>query len=303
MRQTFLGSGKQRHWLILLLPALLIACDDDDDLTPEQARATMEVAAKDNSRIFAVTQEILDLTSMALLEKGVSGTRETTGGRIKDEVACYPTISASYDVKKSADSVVYAGTLTVDFDDGSSCADTASVMRGKITDEFRYVISYSDSIPFKAFETITFEDFEKDSVGINGTIVSVYDSDGTRSIDIDNAVLTYQDGTSATWNGALVYTYDDGGTPFKPVDDTRALSGTLNGTTREGANFTSSVTNDVVFSNKCGDKANIPVSGVVDFSTAGMNAVVDYGDGTCDTSYTITANGETTTHDFEPVNL
>ena len=288
----------------MLLPAMLVACDDnDDDLSPEQSKARTEVAAKDNSRIFAVTQEVLDLTSLALLEKGVSSERETSGGRLNEKLACYPTISASYDVKKSADSVVYDGTITVDFEDGSSCADSVSARRGKITDKFRYVISYRDSVPLRATETITFDGFEKDSVKVDGTFINTLASDGSRNVDIDNAVLTYPDGMSASWNGQLNFRHDDGGTRFKPVDDTRSLLGNLTGTTREGVNFNSSVAEALQYANHCGDQADIPTSGVVELVLGETNAQVDYGDGTCDTSYTITVNGETTTYESEPTNL
>ena len=303
MRRSLLGFRKPWGWFVLL-PALFIACDDnDDDLSPEQSKARTEVAAKDNSRIFAVTQEVLDLTSLALLEKGVSSERETSGGRLNEKLTCYPTISASYDVKKSADSVVYDGIITVDFEDGSSCTDSVSARRGKITDKFRYVISYQDSVPVKATETITFEGFEKDSVKVDGTFINSLTSDGSRNVDIVNAVLAYPDGTSATWNGQLSYRSDDGGTPFKPVDDIRSLSGSLTGTTREGVNFNSSIAQALQYANQCGDQADIPTSGVVELVVGTTNAQVDYGDGTCDTSYTITVNGETTAYESEPTNL
>jgi hypothetical protein len=284
------------------MPALLLACDDnDDDLSPDQAQARAAVAAKDNSGILGVTQEVLDLTSMALLEKGVSGGRETTGSRMK--APCFPTISASYEVKKSADSVVYSGTLTVDFGDGSSCEDSTAMRRGKITDEFRYVIAYQDTVPFSAMETITFDGFQRDSVKVDGAFVSTYTSDGSHSIDVDDAMLTYPDETTVRWSGLLAYRYHDGGTNFNPVDDTKSLSGSISGTTRENVNFTASITEDVLFANQCGGKHEVPVSGIVEIAASGTNAEVDYGDGTCDTSYTITVNGETTAYDFEPKNI
>lgn len=286
-----------------MLPAMLVACDDKDAISPEQSKARTEVAAKDNSQIFAVTQEVLDLTSLALLEKGVSGGRKTSGGRLNEKLACYPTISASYDVKKSADSVVYDGTITVDFGDGSSCADSASQRMGKITDKFRYVISYRDSIPLRATETITFDGFRKDSTEVDGAFTNTLASDGSRNVDIDNAVITYPDGTSAKWSGQLTYHQNNGGTPFKPVDDTRTLLGNLAGTTREGVNFNSLVTEAITYANQCGLQAGIPVSGIVDLLVGETRSQVDYGDGTCDNTYTIDVNGETTAYDFVPVNL
>src|SRR5690606_24518993 len=208
----------------------------------------------------AVTHDMPTITSLASLDKRVSRELETSGGRLNEKVTCYPTIRASYDVKKSADSVVYDGIITVDFEDGSSCTDSVSARRGKITDKFRYVISYQDSVPVKATETITFEGFEKDSVKVDGTFINSLTSDGSRNVDIVNAVLAYPDGTSATWNGQLSYRSDDGGTPFKPVDDIRSLSGSLTGTTREGVNFNSSIAQALQYANQCGDQADIPTS-------------------------------------------
>src|SRR5690606_747332 len=251
----------------------------------------------------AVTHDMPTITSLASLDKRVSRELETSGGRLNEKLTCYPTISASYDVKKSADSVVYDGIITVDFEDGSSCADSMSTRRGKITDKFRYVISYRDTVPLSATETITFEGFEKDSVKVDGTFINSLTSDGSRNVDIDKAVLTYSDGTSATWNGQLNYRHIDRGTPFNPIDDTRSLLGNLTGTTREGINFNSSVAEALQYANQCGDQADVPVSGVVELVVGTTNAQVDYGDGTCDTSYTITVNGETTAYESEPTNL
>jgi len=290
-------SLKSLSWS-LMITVIMFACDNGDDLSPQESKAKAEVAAQDNSEILAATQEVLDVTSLALLEKGVSGGRTSSGGRLSEHgFNCYPTISATYDVKKNADSVVYAGTIAIDFGDGSSCEDSTKVRSGKITDVFRYVINYNDSIPFRSTETITFESYKKDSVELDGTFTSTYTSDGTHTIDIDNAELIYKAGSSASWSGTLYYLYDDKGTHHWK-DDTKTLTGSFSGTTREGDNFTAEIIDEILFSYECEGKHDVPVSGAITISTGGATSEVDYGDGTCDKNYSITVNGETTEHSF-----
>jgi hypothetical protein len=43
----------------------------------------------------------------------------------------------------------------------------------------------------------------------------------------------------------------------------------------------------------CFNGRNIPVSGIVNITSAGVLTVVDFGDGTCDTLYTSTTGDET----------
>lgn len=281
----------------LLLILFMVACENDENLSPEESKVRSETAAKDNSEMLAATQEVLDVTSMALLEKGVSNGRISSSGRLGEHgFNCYPTISASYDVKKSADSVVYAGTISIDFGDGSSCEDSTKVRSGKITDAFRYVISYHDSIPFKSYETIAFEDYKKDSVGLDGTFTSTF-TDGSYTINVNDAVLTYPDATSANWDGILIFEYNNKGTAHWK-DDSKTLSGSTEGRTRTGENFSTEIMQEILFSYECENKHDVPVSGVININTAGSTAEVNYGDGSCDKIYTITTNGETTEYTF-----
>ncbi len=302
MQKIKSGLVRSLTWSALF-SALLFACDENDNLSPEESRAKTEVAAQDNSEMLAATQEVLDVTSMALLEKGVSGGRESTGGRLSEHgFNCYPTISASYDVKKNADSIVYSGTIVIDFGDGSSCEDSTKVRSGKITDVFKTVITYNDSIPARSTEVITFENYKKDSVELDGVFTSSYSSDGTSTVDIEDAMLTYDDGTSASWSGTLSYFYDHNAT-LHWKDDTKTLTGSITGTTRTGDSFNAEITNDVLFSYECEGKHDVPVSGAISINVGGATSEVDYGDGTCDKIYTITANGETTEYTFGKKNL
>jgi hypothetical protein len=292
---------KSRLFFSLCISAILfsltIACSEDN-LSPEESKAKTEVAASDNSEILASTQEVLDLTSIALTEKGVSNGRISASGRLAEHgFNCYPTIRATYDVKKTADSVVYTGTIVIDFGDGAACEDSSKVRSGKITDEFKMVVAYHDSIPLKSTEIITFEGYQKDSVKLDGILTSTYSSGGLYVVDFDDTALTYEDGTTVTWNGTLNYAYNDSGTRHWK-DDTKTLTGSISGTTREGDDFDAEISEEISFSYECEGKHDVPVSGTIHITVSGATSEVDYGDGTCDKVYIITANGETTEYTF-----
>ena len=57
---------------------LMVACENDNYLSFEESKVKSKTAANHNCEMLAITQEVLDVTTMALLEKGVSTNGETT---------------------------------------------------------------------------------------------------------------------------------------------------------------------------------------------------------------------------------
>ena len=77
----------------------------------------------------------------------------------------------------------------------------------------------------------------------------------------------------------------------------KITEGSIEGTTREGAEFTTTIIKEIVFKRGCnGRHAFVPVSGTVDVVTGGVSSTIDYGDGSCDKDFTITTAGVTTEH-------
>jgi len=75
---------------------------------------------------------------------------------------------------------------------------------------------------------------------------------------------------------------------------------TTNGVNREGVNYTSLVTEDLIYKRACrGPKrGRVPVAGVKEVTIGDRSFTIDFGDGECDTMVTVTSNGESKTIDL-----
>ncbi|MEJ0057704.1 MAG: hypothetical protein WDN75_19895 [Bacteroidota bacterium] len=115
------------------------------------------------------------------------------------------------------------------------------------------------------------------------------------TVEAQSTRITYADGTFAQWSGVLSFEYQRIHGSREWGGSTITLTGSLNGTSREKADFSASISKGILFRNTCKVfQGFIPLSGTVDVSTNGATSVVDYGDGSCDKTYTITTNGTTT---------
>lgn len=298
----------QRFGWIALFSVAIWACQDDNDspsspVTAEEARQQTDVAASDNHEMIAVTQDAMETSANAFSEEGIADGRATSGARVEHHPkdACSPSVSGTFNLNQSdRDSIIYTGTLVIDYGDGSSCEDSTQVRKGKITNDFIYTISRkSGKIKIYTTQTLTFAAFQKDSTTIDGTVVTTGTTGGSTTIEAKDVRITFADGTSATWDGTLTYTYDKGEWG-KWKDNTIHVTGSWTGTNREGVAYTAVITDDLVFSYVCDKHHRFrPVSGKIEIKVGDVTSVVDYGDGTCDNKYTITSGGVTTAFEFD----
>ncbi len=281
---------------------LTTACNRQEAVTPQQA-AQATTTAVDNNRMVAITTEIADITQDGLISKGLIEATPANSGRSARKSGCQPSVVRdSLRFSRSSDTAIYRGSISIDYGDGTSCSDSAKVRKGKIVDEFTITIVGKLEAGVKPVvsyqEKITFENFQQDSAAVSGTFIK-QSTDGVTTITTKDAKITYLDGTSVTWSGTLTYTYDNGGTAQDWRDDTQKISGSLSGTDREGTAYTTTITKDITYSVSClTEDVNGPVSGSMEVSSGGTTSVVDYGDGTCDSVYTVTSNGTTTEYTF-----
>ncbi|NOT74110.1 MAG: hypothetical protein HOP08_04215 [Cyclobacteriaceae bacterium] len=289
---------------IALATALIWACNDNkDQLSPAQKQANAESTAEDNSQIIYATQEMMDVTSGAFAEKGITEGRAITGGR-EMTWGCNPSISGNFNINTSiADSVIYTGSITVDYGTGENC-DALQRRTGKITDNFVYAISLKNNSLFTIREDISFVGFKKDSVQFDGNVILAAATKSPTTVEAKGAKLSYADGTSAQWNGVLSFEYER-------VKNTRnwgggmiTVTGSLSGKSRSNTNFSALISSGIVFKNTCsGRHQYIPVSGVIDINSDGIDSKVDYGAGICDKMFTITTGGTTTIHYWDKAAL
>jgi hypothetical protein len=298
----------QRFAWIALFSVVIWACQDDNDgsstttLTTEEAQAQTKIAANDNHEMIAVTQDAMEISADAFAEEGISDGRSTAGSRVerhpKDK--CSPSVSGSFNLDQSnPDSIIYTGTLVIDYGDGSSCTDSTRVRKGKITNDFTFTVSRKNGFKTYSAQALTFEGFQKDSTTVNGTVVTTGAGGSSTTLEAQDVSIAFADGSSATWDGTLTYTYDKGESG-KWKDNTIHVTGAWTGTNREGVEYSADITEALVFSYWCDKHHKFrPVSGKVEIRVGDVTSIVDYGDGTCDKKYTVTSGEITTEFEFE----
>ena len=280
------------------------ACQNDDTVD-FSSKTQSSTTAEDNAKIVAATEDVMNITANAFTSQGLTSGRmagnhdgdDNDNNSDEDSDGCKPSVSGSFNLDRThLDSLIYSGTFTIDFGDGSTCADSCHVRKGKVIDTFTIIVSFKDSITFSSTETISFEGFWKDSTQLDGTFVIKSSTGQPTTVETKNAKITYADGTSFSWSGTLSYAYDKKGSrhckgSFKKV------TGSLSGVTRSGAPFTATITKELIYKRGCfGKHSFIPVSGTVDVTTSAITSIIDYGDGRCDKDFTVTTAGIITEH-------
>lgn len=175
--------------------------------------------------------------------------------------------------------------ITIDFD---SCTDWRGFEKsGQI------IISISDTMTVPgATATVTYVDF---SIGMNfiegtKTLVNAgLNGDGNHVVEEQSELtITKADGTTMTRSGSASMEWIEGfGTPEK-YDDIFYLSGTGSLTLDDGTEYSRTITEPLLVDRSC----RFILSGTVEIVNADGTAIIDFGDGTCDDTATVTANGE-----------
>jgi len=313
--RKFMGS---LLWIALF--AMILGACQNDDVNPLTTQENASASARENSQIVAVTEEVMDITDGIFVSRGFTGGRIADGGpgddgddededdgddndhgdNHHDSRGCKPSISGSFNLDRShPDSLIYTGTFVVDYGDGSTCPDSTHVRKGKVIDSITFVVSFGDSIKFASTETITFEGFTKDSTALDGKFIIKTSTGNTTTVEALGAKITFADGTSFSWDGTLTFVYEKRGSRHCRGNTMKITEGSIHGITRSGAEFSATVTKEILFKRGCNGKHHfVPVSGTVDITTGGVTSTLDYGDGSCDKDFTITIAGEVTHHSF-----
>ncbi|MEN8118084.1 MAG: hypothetical protein ABFS16_13960 [Bacteroidota bacterium] len=148
-----------------------------------------------------------------------------------------------------------------------------------------------------SFREITFEDFYFNDNKMEGvkTILNTGKNEAgnlTFTKKITDAKLTYTDSTSMIWSCEKQSEQVEGGETILFADDVWSVTGDGSGINLDGKNYTMEITTALVYKKGC----FYPVSGVVEISTEGEELkVINYGDGECDKTITVTVGDVTET--------
>jgi hypothetical protein len=203
--------------------------------------------------------------------------------------------------ESDADSLISCATKTIDqvnktitIDFGTGCQGIGGrVRKGKI------IITYTDRLFLPgSVVTITYDNFYINGKKVEGirTLTNVsasLDVSPKFHITLTDGKVTWPDSTYATRVSDFTATYTRA---LNPLNDETSVEGTAGGTNRKGTEYTMDIKTALVYKNICRlNRVFIPVSGIKEIQAKGQTMTVDYGDGTCDRTVTITVNGESRT--------
>jgi hypothetical protein len=182
----------------------------------------------------------------------------------------------------------WPNTITLDF--GASCTrPDGRVLSGKV------IINQTAEIRTAgAVRTITHDNFVIDGVKVEGTRTWTNEGQNAAgqwvySKTATDMKLTFEDGTSATWNKVRTSTLVEGGNTATHYDDVWSSIGSANGVNRRGTAFTATITEPLIKRADC----RWISEGVIELTVGLRTRSLDFGDGTCDRLGTITlANGD-----------
>jgi hypothetical protein len=188
-------------------------------------------------------------------------------------------------------------TVVVDFGNGTSTCKDGKVRSGQIT------IIYTGGRKFKKFNanaTITSNNYTVNGHLFNGTktLKNISPVGGNLKYEvIVNATITTKNGNVLTYTANRTREWIAGAsTPKDRSDDVIQVTGTESATnTASGRTWTATVINPLVRKFAAGCKKHF-VQGILEIQITGKpTRTIDYGNGVCDNTITVTVNGKTYT--------
>jgi len=265
----------------LVIGALSIqACQQDEEMTIDSEEEAEEIELVENTTHAEdnADQEV-SIADLAEFEAASSSQRYAT---------CFTT---TWDSQSKI--------LIIDFGDG--CVGPYGKERaGKI------VVSYvNEGGLYISDRTITFEDYFVNNIEISGEIFVVRAEENENgnyqnTYTLTDFTLTYPDGNAFVANGSRTREWIEGAGDGDPKTNKFRITGSLSGESTRGVNWSHTIVEPIIVDFNClsGDSM-LRTSGIKEIKFSLRNRertrTVDYGDGSCDGSYTVTINNRVVT--------
>jgi len=269
----------------------IASCKDEDRLTGQDTQDISEEATTDTY--------FQDMDDMAGVTMNASNDTQLAGGRVAtdikitikddDRLSCSgTTITITPGANSTADHPV--GVILVDFGTTGCTDNRGNVRTGQL--KFTY-----DGRRFQVGSTIKVEaiNYTVNTIKVEGTRTLTNVTGSTDTSPKFNAVLTggkatFPDGQIATRESNITWQWDRGATAALADDVLTIDPASASGKTRGGRTYTVTVLSALKYKRFCG----MAVAGIKKYVLDGSKEVtIDYGDGSCDKSLTITVNGVT----------
>lgn len=279
----------QKLATICLLIVTMAACNQDNtSVSPEN------VTAEDNQAIVDETEAVF--TYNEDLFGGFSGVREAaTTGADSVGVGMRPLKkdNCATITRTQANGVI---TIVVDYGTPRDC--DGRKVGGKMTTQIPLRPATNASGLFT--QTITYEKFQRGPRTISGKhSVSLVLENGklVTKESFTQTSITTENGKTILFNSIKARKTDTKGTPLNANDDEIVITGSTTATGSDGKTFASTITKSIIVKVACrATSGGFPVMGIIEIVCPEKpKSIVDYGDGSCDRTYTVTTNGVTET--------
>jgi hypothetical protein len=253
-----------------LLSAMLVSCKKDasinEDTTMLDAEATTLISTDDN----AAENAFYDMKVAA----DSAGTEAKTKLKSLTKDSCVAVKVISYDAATKT------GKVELDFGTTNCPCKDGKQRRGKIEVEYK-----GDKKVLGTQVIYTPNQYFVNDFGVAGKKTVTYSAPYTWTIKVENGVVTKPDGKTITWSSNRVRTMVSGTSTPEPNDDTYEVSGTSSGKNSAGNDYSYETLSPLLFSYGC----DYISSGKLKIKRSGKkDAIIDYGNGTCDNKGTIT---------------
>lgn len=266
-------------FVFMLAVTLLVSCNENEETALEAEAQDSETAQLDAMEDL-YSDDADDIATDLLMNSDLS-----SGGR----VASNDSRLACATITRTGDS--QAGTITIDF--GTGCTDArGNVRRGQIVVEFSGRWSKPGS-----FWRLRFVNFSVNDNSVEGTrlVTNVSESEDVQAftVELEDGKITFADGSVAT---RKLHRRREHERDQNNILNRLIIYGTAQGNHRNGRGYYIEILERLVYDRTCEDVI-IPVSGKKLIKHGNREITVDYGDGTCDNTVTITnKNGRTWTY-------
>jgi hypothetical protein len=278
---------KMNNWFLRSAAAASIvamtaisSCKDEERFNAQDGQALSEEAIAD-----AYYEDSDDLGATVVYEtQNPSDAGRIAGDIISEDDRLKTCATLSF--TDGSDQV--SGTITIDF--GTGCTWKGNTREGKI------ILNYSNGPRGSTGFTVvtTFENYKINGIELKGTRTVVKEANAVQTNIQHHITLV---GGQAIWP-------DNGGTISRESDFTRVwvrdlvdprveLDGSASGVTRAGKSYTMEITKTLVYRRECmiNDGIFMAVQGAKVFNSGDKQISIDYGNGDCDRSVTISVNG------------
>jgi hypothetical protein len=255
--------------------ALVVACKKDnlvDSEDPSAASSAIATSANDDNTADAAFMDLKEVTDQTGLEATVKGVDSTK----------YPCAK----ITTKVDSILKTITASIDFGDKNCLCKDGKNRRGKIQVK---ITGNKNTIGSSIVYTAV--DYFVNDNGVSGTKTLTVVDDHSFRIVVVNGKVTKANGGIITWNTDRTRTMTAGfNTKDTLSDDVFQVSGTTSGINAAGNAYKFTTLTPIEKARAC----KWITAGKLKIERAGkLDAVVDYGDATCDSLATITVANKT----------